>query len=241
MLVTLQKESGLLSRTDVSASSYNAAWGWHCPDSGPGRHRPTAIRRTRASSTRATGWPSSGRATSSTRSKYNYHAGQTVEHPVERRRIGLRIGARDDPEHRHRLAVHLHAVPAERGRAGRLSRASATAAPPTATATSSTCSASTSARPAAARRRPRSSAVLSTGTTGHHPEQPVRLRGAGRPDDHRAERGGGRRSGRRVLGARSALRVGWRRLRCRTEQRLRARRRRLQQLRQRPSGSTARG
>ena len=36
MLVTLQKESGLLSRTDTTAASYNAAWGWHCPDSGPG-------------------------------------------------------------------------------------------------------------------------------------------------------------------------------------------------------------
>jgi len=36
MLVTLQKESALLTRTDVSSSTYNAAWGWHCPDTGPG-------------------------------------------------------------------------------------------------------------------------------------------------------------------------------------------------------------
>lgn len=36
MLTTLQKESGLLSRTAVEASSWNAAWGWHCPDTGPG-------------------------------------------------------------------------------------------------------------------------------------------------------------------------------------------------------------
>ena len=35
MLVTLQKESGLLSRTDTTATTYNAAWGWHCPDTGP--------------------------------------------------------------------------------------------------------------------------------------------------------------------------------------------------------------
>ncbi len=35
MLVTLQKESGLLSRTDTTAATYNAAWGWHCPDTGP--------------------------------------------------------------------------------------------------------------------------------------------------------------------------------------------------------------
>jgi len=36
MLVTLQKESGLLTRSDVTESSYDAAWGWHCPDTGPG-------------------------------------------------------------------------------------------------------------------------------------------------------------------------------------------------------------
>lgn len=36
MLVTLQKESALLTRTDVSESSYAAAYGWHCPDTGPG-------------------------------------------------------------------------------------------------------------------------------------------------------------------------------------------------------------
>jgi len=36
MLVTLQKESGLLDRTSVSRASYAAAYGWHCPDSGPG-------------------------------------------------------------------------------------------------------------------------------------------------------------------------------------------------------------
>jgi len=36
MLVTLQKESGLLTRTQVSAANWTAAWGWHCPDTGPG-------------------------------------------------------------------------------------------------------------------------------------------------------------------------------------------------------------
>jgi cell wall-associated NlpC family hydrolase len=35
MLVTLQKESGLLSRANPSSANYNAAWGWHCPDTGP--------------------------------------------------------------------------------------------------------------------------------------------------------------------------------------------------------------
>ncbi len=36
MLVTLQKESGLLDRTDPTSQTYYAAWGWHCPDTGPG-------------------------------------------------------------------------------------------------------------------------------------------------------------------------------------------------------------
>jgi cell wall-associated NlpC family hydrolase len=36
MLVTLEKESGLLDRTSVSQRTYDAAFGWHCPDSGPG-------------------------------------------------------------------------------------------------------------------------------------------------------------------------------------------------------------
>ena len=36
MVVTLEKESGLLDRSSVSAASYDAAWGWHCPDTGPG-------------------------------------------------------------------------------------------------------------------------------------------------------------------------------------------------------------
>jgi cell wall-associated NlpC family hydrolase len=36
MLVTVQKESALLTRTAVTESSYDAAWGWHCPDTGPG-------------------------------------------------------------------------------------------------------------------------------------------------------------------------------------------------------------
>jgi cell wall-associated NlpC family hydrolase len=35
MLVTLQKESGLLTREDPTDAGYAAAWGWHCPDTGP--------------------------------------------------------------------------------------------------------------------------------------------------------------------------------------------------------------
>lgn len=36
MLTTLQKESGLLTATDPDVGRYQAAWGWHCPDTGPG-------------------------------------------------------------------------------------------------------------------------------------------------------------------------------------------------------------
>ena len=36
MLTTLQKESGLVGSPGPSASVYDAAWGWHCPDTGPG-------------------------------------------------------------------------------------------------------------------------------------------------------------------------------------------------------------
>lgn len=36
MLVTLQKEAGLLTRADATADSYAAASGWNCPDTGPG-------------------------------------------------------------------------------------------------------------------------------------------------------------------------------------------------------------
>ncbi len=35
MLVTLQKESALLTKTKVTLASYQAMYGWHCPDSGP--------------------------------------------------------------------------------------------------------------------------------------------------------------------------------------------------------------
>ena len=78
MLVTLQKESGLLSRADVSASSYNAAWGWHCPDSGPGG--------TANCDPAYAGFFNQGYGMAKQWSryrldpeKYNFHAGQTVD------------------------------------------------------------------------------------------------------------------------------------------------------------------
>ena len=36
MLTKLQLESQALNRSDPTAGSYDAAWGWNCPDSGPG-------------------------------------------------------------------------------------------------------------------------------------------------------------------------------------------------------------
>jgi len=36
MLVTLQKESQGVTRGQASESTWAAAWGWHCPDTGPG-------------------------------------------------------------------------------------------------------------------------------------------------------------------------------------------------------------
>ena len=77
MLVTLQKESALLSRTDVSASTYNAAWGWHCPDTGPGGSAncdPAYA----GFFNQAYGMAKQWSRYKLDPEKYNYHAGQTV-------------------------------------------------------------------------------------------------------------------------------------------------------------------
>ena len=67
MLVTLQKESGLLSPDRPTAVHLQRGLGLALPGHRPRRHARTATRPTPASSTRATGWPSSGRGTGSTR------------------------------------------------------------------------------------------------------------------------------------------------------------------------------
>lgn len=36
MIVTLEKESGLVSTDTANGRRWDAAWGWHCPDTGPG-------------------------------------------------------------------------------------------------------------------------------------------------------------------------------------------------------------
>ena len=77
MLVTLQKESALLTRTDVSASTYNAAWGWHCPDTGPGGSAncdPAYA----GFFNQAYGMAKQWSRYKLDPDKYNYHAGQTV-------------------------------------------------------------------------------------------------------------------------------------------------------------------
>ena len=77
MLVTLQKESALLTRTDVSASTYNAAWGWHCPDTGPGGSAncdPAYA----GFFNQAYGMAKQWSRYKLDPDRYNYHAGQTV-------------------------------------------------------------------------------------------------------------------------------------------------------------------
>ena len=78
MLVTLQKESALLSRTDVSASTYNAAWGWHCPDTGPGG-TANCDPAYAGFFNQAYGMAKQWSRYKLDPQKYNYHAGQTVD------------------------------------------------------------------------------------------------------------------------------------------------------------------
>ena len=77
MLVTLQKESALLTRTDVSASSYNAAYGWHCPDTGPGGSA-NCDPQYAGFFNQAAGMAKQWSRYRVDPQKYNYHAGQTA-------------------------------------------------------------------------------------------------------------------------------------------------------------------
>ena len=77
MLVTLQKESRLLNRTDPTPSSYAAAWGWHCPDTGPGGTAncdPAYAGLVNQAYGMAKQWS----RYRTDPAKYNYRAGQTV-------------------------------------------------------------------------------------------------------------------------------------------------------------------
>lgn len=78
MLVTLEKESGLLTDSSVSEKSYAAAYGWHCPDTGPGGSAncdPEYAGFVQQAMGMAKQW---SRYVVNP-DKYNYRAGQTVE------------------------------------------------------------------------------------------------------------------------------------------------------------------
>lgn len=77
MLVTLQKESGLLNRTDVTMKSYADAFGWHCPDSGPGGS-PNCDPRFAGFFNQAYGMAKQWARYRLNPGKYNFHAGQTA-------------------------------------------------------------------------------------------------------------------------------------------------------------------
>jgi len=78
MLVTLQKESRLLNRTDPTPATYAAAWGWHCPDTGPGGTAncdPTYAGLVNQAYGMAKQWA----RYRTDPDKYTYRAGQTVD------------------------------------------------------------------------------------------------------------------------------------------------------------------
>jgi len=77
MLVTLQKESALLTRTDVSMSTYVAAYGWHCPDTGPGGSA-NCDPQYAGLFNQAYGMAKQWARYRIEPQKYNYHAGQTT-------------------------------------------------------------------------------------------------------------------------------------------------------------------
>ena len=119
MLVTLQKESGLLTRRTRPRRRMPRRGGGTARTPAPAAPR-TATRRMRGSSTRPTAWPTNGPGTGLRPEQVQLPRRSDGEHPVECRRVRVRRSACDDREPGHRVAVHLHAVPAERRVAGRL-------------------------------------------------------------------------------------------------------------------------
>src|SRR6476646_11384867 len=77
MLVTLQKEFRLLNRTDPTPASYAAAWGWHCPDTGPGG-TANCDPKYAGLVNQAYGMARQWARYRTDPAKYNYRAGQTV-------------------------------------------------------------------------------------------------------------------------------------------------------------------
>ena len=121
MLVTLQKESRLLNRTDPTPGTYAAAWGWHCPDTGPGG-TANCDPAYAGLANQAYGMAKQWSRYRIDPDKYTYRAGQTVQHSVQRRRKWLRRSTRHHHQHRDRGPVQLHPLPAEPGVPRRLPR-----------------------------------------------------------------------------------------------------------------------
>jgi hypothetical protein len=120
MLVTLQKESRLLNRTDPTPGSYAAAWGWHCPDTGPGGTAncdPAYAGLVNQAYGMAKQWS----RYRTDPDKYTYRAGQTANILFNVAESGCGVHPSPSPTRRRR-PVQLHPVPAEPGVPRRLPR-----------------------------------------------------------------------------------------------------------------------
>jgi hypothetical protein len=149
MLITLQKESRLLDRTDPTESTYNAAWGWHCPDTGPGGSAncdPAYAGFFNQGYGMAKQW-SRYRVDPD---KYNYKAGQIVDIAWNVAESGCG-GASVTLANQATAALYNYTPYQPNSASLAAYPARATAAPATATAISSTCSPRNSDQPAAER------------------------------------------------------------------------------------------
>ena len=114
-IVMIQKESQGLTRSSPPA----ALTGFGCPDTGARRIRE--LRRRELGGVGADPRDVHQlRETPPGRVVRELPGRQDLQHPLERRRDGLRQRTGDGREPGHRDALHVHAVPAERRRAGRV-------------------------------------------------------------------------------------------------------------------------
>ena len=220
MLVTLQKESGLLNRTDPTASTYDAAWGWHCPDTGPGGSAncdPAYAGFFNQAYGMAKQW-SRYRVDPY---NYNYRAGQTVN--ILWNVVESGCGSAPVTIKNTATASLYNYTPYQ-------PNAAALASYP---GTGDACSAYGNRNffflfgkyfggddPNRRRAQPVLAPSLATTTEVTDPEQRVCRPGVGRSGDHRTDGVRRCRTGRRLRGAGTALRVGRRRFRRRAGQRL---------------------
>ena len=211
MLVTLQKESQLLDRTDPTETTYNAAWGWHCPDTGPGGTAncdPAYAGLFNQAYGMAKQW-SRYRVDPG---KYHYQAGQTVTILWNVAESRLRGSTSHHREPGHRALYNYTPY--------QPNAASLAAYPGTGDACSTygnrnffylfvkNFGPTGGGKPDPNRQRRRG---VGHRPGRHHPEQPQRHTGRGRPRHHSPDPGGRHRPGRRIQRPRPALRVGRRR------------------------------